>query len=73
MSMLTRINELVNENCQFIISTHSPILMTYPNSIIYEIKENTIKEVDVEDTDHFQITKSFLNNKERFLNILLND
>lgn len=73
MSMLTRINELVKENCQFIISTHSPILMTYPDSIIYEIKNDKIKEVDVEETDHFQITKSFFNNKEKFLDILLND
>ncbi len=73
MSMLTRINELVKENCQFIISTHSPILMTYPESIIYEIKDNKIKKVNAEETDHFQITKSFLNNKEKFLNILLDE
>ena len=73
MSMLTRINELVKENCQFIISTHSPILMAYPDSKIYEIKDDKIKEVNVEETDHFQITKSFLNNKEKFLNILLDD
>lgn len=71
MSMITRINELVNQNCQFIICTHSPILMSYPNSIIYEIKDNVIKEVKLEETDHFQITKAFLNNKEKFLNILL--
>lgn len=73
MSMLTRIHELVKENCQFIISTHSPILMAYPDSIIYEIKDNKIKKVNVEETDHFQITKSFLSNKEKFLRILLND
>lgn len=73
MSMITRIHELVKENCQFIISTHSPILMTYPDSIIYEIKNDKIKEVNVEETDNFQITKSFLSNKEKFLEILLND
>lgn len=73
MSMITRMNELVKENCQFIISTHSPILMSYPDSTIYEIKDDKIKEVNVEETDHFQITKSFLNNKEKFLNILLED
>lgn len=71
MSMITRINELVNQNSQFIICTHSPILMSYPDSIIYEIKDNTIKEVKLEETDNFQITKAFLNNKEKFLNILL--
>lgn len=47
--------------------------MAYPDSKIYEIKDDKIKEVNVEETDHFQITKSFLNNKEKFLNILLDD
>ena len=47
--------------------------MTYPESIIYEIKDNKIKKVNAEETDHFQITKSFLNNKEKFLNILLDE
>lgn len=73
MSMLTRINELVNQDSQFIICTHSPILMSYPHAIIYEIKDNMIKEVKLEETEHFQITKAFLNNKEKFLNILLEE
>lgn len=72
MSMITRIHELVNDNCQFIISTHSPILMSYPYSIIYEIKNGELKKVKLEDTEHYQVTKSFLNNKEKFLDILLN-
>ena len=46
MSMITRIHDLVNENCQFIISTHSPILMSYPNSIIYEIKNGRLKKTN---------------------------
>ncbi len=71
MSMITRIHDLVNENCQFIISTHSPILMSYPNSIIYEIKNGRLKKTKLEDTEHYQITKSFLENKNKFLDILL--
>ncbi len=71
MMMLTRIHELVNKGCQFIISTHSPILMAYPDSIIYEIMDDEIKRVEYEETENYQITSEFLNNKEQFLDILL--
>lgn len=71
MAMLTRIKELVDLNCQFIISTHSPILMAYPDAIIYEIKDNKINQSKYEDTEHYQITHAFLNNKEKFLEILI--
>lgn len=72
MAMISRMNELVNQDCQFIISTHSPILMSYPRSIIYEIKDGYLRDVSYEDTDHYQITKEFLNNTEKFLDILMN-
>lgn len=72
MAMITRINELVESGCQFIIATHSPILMAYPKSIIYEIKDDYINEVEYEDTDHYQVTQAFLNNKDKFLDILMN-
>ena len=71
MAMLTRIKELVDLNCQFIIATHSPILMAYPDAVIYEIKDDRINEVEYEETEHYQITHSFLNNKEKFLEILM--
>lgn len=71
MAMLTRIKELVDLNCQFIIATHSPILMAYPDAVIYEIKDDRINQVEYEETEHYQITYSFLNNKEKFLDILM--
>lgn len=70
MAMITRLDELVKLGCQFIIATHSPILMAYPKSIIYEIKNEKINEVDYEETDHYQITQSFLNNPKKFLELL---
>lgn len=70
MTMISRIHELVNQESQFIISTHSPILMSYPNSIIYEIKEG-FKLVKYEETEHYQVMKSFMNNKQKMLDILL--
>ena len=72
MSMLSRIHDLVGQDCQFIIATHSPIIMAYPDSIIYEIK-NGINQVKYEETEHYLITKSFLNNTEGMLDILLKE
>ena len=71
MAMITRIHELVKLNSQFIIATHSPIIMAYPNSTIYEIKEK-IELVRYEETEHYQIMKSFINNNT-MLDIIIND
>lgn len=72
MSMISKIHELAEEGSQFVIATHSPIIMAYPNAMIYEIKDE-IREVRYEETEHYQIMKSFINNKNRMLDILLND
>lgn len=72
MTILTRINELVNEGSQFIIATHSPIIMAYPNATIYELKEE-FRVVKYEETEHYQVMKSFLNNTEKMLNILMEE
>lgn len=71
LSMLARIHELVNENCQFIISTHSPILMSYPHAKILELTESGLQETKVEDTEHFQIMQRFFEDKNRMLYHLL--
>lgn len=72
MSMISRIHELVKLNSQFIIATHSPIIMAYPEATIYEIKEK-IEVVKYEETENYQIMKSFINNKNRMLDILIDD
>ena len=59
-------HDLVKQGCQFIIATHSPILLGYPNATIYQFDE-TIEEVSYDDVSHVQITKYFLNNRKRFL------
>jgi predicted ATPase len=58
---------LKNNNTQFIISTHSPILMGIPNALIYEIQEDSLQRVNYKDTDHYRITKLFLDNPEHYL------
>jgi predicted ATPase len=55
MSMLARINELVNQGYQFIISTHSPIIMAYPNAKIIQLTEDGMSESTLEDTNHYSI------------------
>lgn len=68
LSLIFHIKEhLKNHMSQFIIATHSPILMSIPDSTLYEITEDAMVKTDVEDTEHYQITKNFLNNPEIYL------
>jgi predicted ATPase len=60
-------NHLQQFNSQFIIATHSPMLMAYPDATIYEITDVDMKKTSLEDTDHYSITKMFLNNPRSFL------
>jgi predicted ATPase len=68
LSLISLILEIVKtKNAQFIIATHSPILMGIPNAAIYEIQEDSMKIVDYKETDHYRITKTFLDNPEYYL------
>jgi predicted ATPase len=73
LSMLSRIHELVNQHSQFIIATHSPILMSYPSSNILELTENGIRETRVEETGHYKLMKQFFDDKDRFIHHLLKE
>ncbi|WP_281863207.1 AAA family ATPase [Planomicrobium okeanokoites] len=63
----------VKEGCQFIIATHSPILLGYPEASILSFDEGKIEEIDYEQTDHYQITKYFLDHREKFLEDILKE
>ena len=71
LSMLARIHELVKQNSQFIIATHSPIIMAYPHSTIIEFTEDGAKETTLEETGHYQMMKQFFEDKDRVLHHLL--
>lgn len=73
MRLIAEINALVAKNSQFIIATHSPILMSFPNAEVYEFSENGIHSVDYKQTEHYQLTRRFLENPERMLHYLLDD
>lgn len=65
MALLSRIHQLCQENCQFIIATHSPILLSYPEAFIYEINEAGMDLVEYEYTDIYMTTKYFLDNYQK--------
>ena len=73
MSLLVAIDELVKANSQFIIATHSPILMAYPNAEILQFTEDGIDKVSYRETEHYKITKQFIDAPERMIKYLLSE
>lgn len=71
MAMLLRMNELIKQNSQFIIATHSPILIAYPNSIIYEFTGTGIEVKTYQQTELFNVYKDFFNNPDALVEFLL--
>jgi predicted ATPase len=55
---------------QFVISTHSPIILAYPDADIFSFDQIPIKRVSYESTDYFQIYRDFLNNRDKYLGSL---
>jgi predicted ATPase len=60
LAMLVRMNQLVNKSSQFVIATHSPILLAYPDAWIYQITSDGLTRVTYQDTEHYQVTLDFL-------------
>ncbi|MHC1723576.1 MAG: AAA family ATPase [Aminipila sp.] len=73
LTLIAEIHSLVKKNSQFIIATHSPILMAFPNAQIFQLTEDGIENVSYKETEHYQLTKSFLENPEQILKYLLED
>lgn len=74
LALLNVLNNLAStDKCQFIIATHSPILIACPNSETYEITNGNLIKTDYKSTKQFQFYKDFINSPERFLKYLFND
>lgn len=71
MAALVRIHQLVQGHSQFIIATHSPILMAYPRALILSVRPDGITPIRYEETEHYVVTRQFLNNPEGMLRHLL--
>lgn len=70
-ALISRIHDLVQQGSQFIIATHSPILMAFPNADVFVIRDEVIESTTYDQTDHYILTKSFLNHPERILKELM--
>jgi predicted ATPase len=74
LTLLKIIHDLETQgDSQFIIATHSPILLGYPEADIYSFDNGEISKINYEDTDHYNITKYFLENRKRFLHELFKE
>ena len=67
LALLSMLKEMVSEDAQFIIATHSPILMAFPEAVILSFDTHPIKEVKWEEIEHVSLTRAFLNNPSSFL------
>jgi predicted ATPase len=73
LTCLRRIHELVLAGSQFIIATHSPIVLAYPEATIYSCTEQGLEITEYDDAEPVRLTRSFLDAKDRFLHELLAD
>lgn len=67
LSFMTRMKQLVDNDSQIIISTHSPMLMAFPGARILQLDMDGVKEMPYQETDHYMLTKYFLNNTDQML------
>ncbi|MBY0491670.1 MAG: AAA family ATPase [Gemmatimonadaceae bacterium] len=67
LTLLAMMFDLVAEGAQFIVATHSPILLAYPGARIYSFDDGAIDTIDWEQTEHVRLTRDFLANPERYL------
>ena len=73
LAVLSRMHQLINEESQFIMASHSPILMAYPGATIYQIDNSGIYPIEYRETEHYEITRAFLEKPEPMLRELFRD
>ena len=73
LALLSRIYELASANSQFIIATHSPVIMSCPGAEVYELTGDGVSLTSYDKTAHFSAMRQFMENPERMLHYLLQD
>ena len=73
LTLMGEMDQLVKADSQFVVATHSPILMAFPRARIYELSEQGVGTVEYRETEHYQLTKRFLDDPERMLRYLLEE
>jgi predicted ATPase len=73
LGFLALLHDFCKHGCQFIIATHSPIIMAYPEAVIYVFGPEGIRPVPYTETEHYEVTRNFLTHPQRSLKILCSD
>ncbi len=73
LSLLYMLHEGIKDGCQFIIATHSPLIMAYPNANILKIDNEGIQKIDYDEIENVQMMKDFLNHPDRYFNHLFSN
>lgn len=73
LALLRRVHDLESARTQFLIATHSPILLAYPEATIYEFTESGIDKIDYDEAPPVRLTRSFLDAPDRFFRHLFSD
>ena len=73
LALLAAMRQLVAKGSQFIIATHSPLILAYPEATIYSFGNGPPQVLAYRDTEHYQVTRAFLENPERMLRELMTE
>jgi predicted ATPase len=73
LKLLCALHDLMAGGSQFLIATHSPMLLKLPGATIYQLSDGGIESVTCEETDAYQLTRAFLNRPEQFLRHLFDE
>ncbi len=71
LGLLAMLHEMVQQDAQFVVATHSPILMAYPGATIYSFDSTPVRAIPYEETEHVTVTRAFLNEPAAYLRHLL--
>ena len=73
LALMRRMHELVAQGSQFVISTHSPVLLGYPDTTIYSLSDAGMRTTTYEQTENYELTRAFLDDRGAFLRHLFGD
>ena len=73
MTLMVLMKELIGKHSQFVIATHSPMFMAFPGAQVIELTDDDIRTIPYDQTEHFRLTRRFLNNPGKMLEMLLGE
>jgi len=73
LALMRRMHDLVALGSQFVVSTHSPVLLGYPGATIYSLSDKGLARTRYEETENYELTRSFLKDRDQFLRHLFED